>query len=179
MIELARDKYITAFKRRAANPSDFNTNITCLEELAQVAHYWMAVAIPHLEKQMHAEQDSRESHFSFFRDKAKEKALKEMLIIESSRKQMQEGVEAIMKEQFTIESRIISLNYNENHQTKEDKKGHVISQNDKEIYTITFSDNSTITLPNLKPESINQARVKFTEKMNELAEANSNIPTFK
>lgn len=177
VMNIARDKYINAFKKRAVNPSDFDANIACLEDLAHACNYWMAVATPHMEKELHAEKKAEESHFSFFKDKAREEALKEMLIIDSAKKLMLDGVETIIKEEFAKEPRIISLDYHENHKTTENKKGKVISRTNKDVYTITFSDKSTLILQDLDPESLAQAKIQFNEKMDELA-PKSNTPSF-
>lgn len=174
LMEMARNKYINGYKNRLSNPSDFSANIVCLEELAQATHYWMSVAIPHMEKQKHAEQKAEKLYFPFFRDKAREEVLEERRIIESCRRKMLEVVETIKKEKLIKEPRIIDLKYEEDYKI-EIIKGKVISKIDNESYTITFSDNYRLTLPDHKPESLAQAKVKFNEKMEELS-TNSYAP---
>jgi hypothetical protein len=168
LMEMARDKYINGYKKRSSNPSDFNTNIICLEELAQATRCWMTVAVPHIRKQKFAEHKAEKLNFSFFRDKAREEVFEERIIIESLEKKMLEGVETIKKEDLAKEPRIIDLKYEEDHKI-EIIKGKVISKIDNELYTITFSDNYRLTLKDHKSESLAQAKVKFNEKMEALS----------
>ena len=170
----ARDHYLDAMRIYSANPPCFDSTIACLKEIAQACHLCMAVCVPHEAEKEKAERESRTSHFSFFKARNREKMLKEMLIIEEAKKKMLDGfVETAMHAAFAKEPRIIGLNYHDDQYTRENKKGEIISQTDVEEYTITFSDHSTLILHDLMPTFLDQARVKFFEKMEALAGANA------
>lgn len=175
----ARNDLITALTEHGKNPSDFDTYIAFIVEFARVVNLTRAVVAPHKIERSRAEHDSREykksllshfSYFSFFRDKAGERAQEETEIIEACQNMMMKDLPPGLPE-LLQNSKIISFVFGRGI----NKEG--LEEDALGMITIQFSDRSKLLIPDLTPESLDQARVKFNEKMDELDTANSSANT--
>lgn len=163
--------YERALQKRALNAGDFATNITYLEEIAEICHDWTQFLWIHMEREAKAkdQMESKYDCFGFFRNRARENYYHEKEIIAAARKMITDDIADVFKETFSKEPRIKGISYIERHLNPFSEN---LPQKLIEEYKIKFSDNSFITLSDLKPHTVAKAKIEFEAKMKSLADLN-------
>lgn len=182
LLKDAQQYIIDGIKLRSTAPASFRANINCLEKFMYGVEIMIQVMQPHFEKRDFAEKarnNSSNACWAFFGKRHQNTVLYETQIIEDIKKYvMNQELQTMMKNELSKEPRIINLDskykkIRNNEITKIVQTGQILSasSNEKQVYTyiITFSDDSTIILNNLEPESLSSAKIIFEEKMTRLA----------
>lgn len=172
VLDISRNLHIKAFEKFATNPSDFNTVIQALKILGESVHTMMAIVKPHLVNVIDAENDSTQSRFSFFKNRAHQKMLKQMEILNEAKDYKMRDVQSIISKCFANERRITGLSCDENFQRLRINNGPGREVGHGNTYKITFSDNTDLILTDLSAQSVAKAKTQFEAKLNELATEN-------
>lgn len=174
ILDDARKIYVDAIVRRSNDPADFNSNIACLKELEKSADLLLSVVGSHVEEQLRAHEKYRKSSLDFFRDRARNRELKETRTIEDAKKYMlNSSVNEVVKSEFLKEPRITSLNAHPLYE-ETSVKGRITSNTRKCEYSITFSDDTKIALNDLSQAELVKAKAEFNQKMEQLAASAEN-----
>lgn len=170
-VQELRQQYMDIFTRWSKNPTNFEHNIACLQEMRPWLMSYLNMVMPYMEKSL-----NKMNGGGFFDGlKTAAKAKKAAKISEEIRDALfnNEIVKSHFQKVFAMEPRIIGLNanINENHQeTLSDNQ--IISRRDEhnETFIINFSDGSNITLHSLDdPKTLADAKRFFEDKLNALA----------
>lgn len=166
-----RQQYMDIFTKWSKNPTNFEHNISCLQEMRPWLMSYLHMMMPYIEKAQHKMNDR--GFFSGLKTAVKVK--KAVKISEAIRDELfnKEMVRAHFKKVFAIEPRIIGLNANVNENHEENIRGnHITSRKDehRETFMIKFSDGTDITLHSLEdPKALADAKEFFENKLQALA----------
>lgn len=176
LLDMARDKIASASRERLKNPIDFDLNIAFCRELMKATRIFGDVVEPHVIAMKKAQSSAKKSFFSYFAKQAHDRALREKTILELSKNYIVNVPE--FKESFKNEPRIKDINVGFNHSERElYRRDKLVSATttDTETYTFTFADDTTFVLNSLSNEEVQQFKIKYMEKMDQLAQKNSSV----